>query len=329
MAKTWGLTAILKTPQLDNDTEYFWQVVPYNDIGDAENCPVWSFHTIIHHPVTVFPFEEGFENDEGAVPPAGWINQDGYWESTSYANSGEFAALANFNHPVDAILITPPLQIPDAAEYDLIFYWRNGWIYGKDDTGEKAVGHDTLYVEVSQDYGQSWDMKGIFSAPEPMENFMPANADLSDYSGEEIYIRFRHSTDGDANNALPLRIDDITVEGTMTEPVAWISEEEWDAGSIPNNTWTISEEFRLRNLGAGVLTVDETSFSGSYFTSTFDNDEVELAFGEEYVFHISFEPFSDGDHPQTFLIETNGGDIAIELEGTSMPVEPFVSKLYD
>ena len=319
-----GTNRYFKTPQLDYDTEYFWQVVPYNDIGDAEDCPVWTFHTIIYQPVTVFPFEEGFENDQGAVPPAGWINQDGFWTTTTNANSGEFAAMANFNHPVDAILITPPLQIPDAAEFELIFYWRNGWMSGKDDMNAKAIGHDTLYVEVSQDYGQSWDVKGIFSAPEPMSIFMPANADLADYSGQEIYIRFRHSTDGNPNNALPVSIDDITVEGTMTEPVAWINKENWDAGSIPNNTWTTSDEFRLRNLGADVLTVEEASFSGSYFTTTFDGEEVELAFGEEYVFYISFEPFSDGDHPQTFLIETNGGDIEIELEGTSIPVEPFV-----
>lgn len=319
-----GTNRFFKTPQLDYDTEYFWQVVPYNDIGDAEDCPVWTFHTIVYQPVTVFPFEEGFENDQGAVPPAGWINQDGFWTTTTNANSGEFAAMANFNHPVDAILITPPLQIPDAAEFELIFYWRNGWMSGRDDMNGKAIGHDTLYVEVSQDYGQSWDVKGIFSAPEPMSIFMPANADLADYSGQEIYIRFRHSTDGNPHNALPVSIDDITVEGTMTEPVAWINKENWDAGSIPNNTWTTSDEFRLRNLGADVLTVEEASFSGSYFTTTFDGEEVELAFGEEYVFYISFEPFSDGDHPQTFLIETNGGNIEIELEGTSIPVEPFV-----
>ncbi len=319
-----GTNRYFKTPQLDYDTEYFWQVVPYNDVGDAEDCPVWSFHTIIYHPVTVFPFEEGFENDEGAVPPAGWINQDGYWTTTTNANSGEYAAMASFNHPVDAILITPPLQIPDGVEFELIFYWKNGYVYGKEDQGETAIGHDTLYVEVSQDYGQSWDLKGIFSAPAPMENYMPANADLTDYAGEEIYIRFRHSTDGDPNNALPVGIDDILVEGAMTEPVAWINEESWNAGSIPNNTWTTSDEFRLRNLGAGVLVVNEAGFSGNYFKSTLEPDEVELEFGEEYVFHISFEPFEDGEFPQTFLIETNGGDIEIQLDGISMPVEPFV-----
>ncbi len=27
----------------DKNTQYYWQVVPYNEAGDAVNCPVWSF----------------------------------------------------------------------------------------------------------------------------------------------------------------------------------------------------------------------------------------------------------------------------------------------
>jgi len=30
---------------LDTDTTYYWQVVPYNSYGDATGCPVWSFTT--------------------------------------------------------------------------------------------------------------------------------------------------------------------------------------------------------------------------------------------------------------------------------------------
>jgi hypothetical protein len=30
---------------LNSQTTYFWQVVPYNNFGSAENCPIWSFTT--------------------------------------------------------------------------------------------------------------------------------------------------------------------------------------------------------------------------------------------------------------------------------------------
>jgi hypothetical protein len=50
--------------ELDHNTEYFWMVVPYNTIGDAEDVPVWSFSTGPDVPATailIFP-EDGAEN---------------------------------------------------------------------------------------------------------------------------------------------------------------------------------------------------------------------------------------------------------------------------
>ncbi len=318
-----GSSRTFKTPVLNYDTEYFWQIVPYNQEGDAEDAPVWSFTTIEYHPVTVFPFEEGFEENEGLVPPVGWINQDGFWLNTTNANSGAFAARASFNHPVDAILITPPLQIPELDDMELTFYWKNGQVYGKDADADKIIGHDTLYVEVTADHGQNWVVKGIFSAPAPMQNYMPANADLSDYAGEEIYIRFRHSTNSNANNAMPVGIDDIMVQGSATEPVIWVNQDDWVAGTIASDTWVTSPEFRLRNLGADVLTITDASFDGDWFTTTFDAEEVSLAFGEEYVFTFAFEPFEAGNFLRIFTIESNGGTVEIDLFGVSEEVTPF------
>ncbi|MBN2828789.1 MAG: choice-of-anchor J domain-containing protein [Candidatus Cloacimonetes bacterium] len=41
------------TSPLNFDTQYFWQIVPYNVIGDAPNCPVWSFTTRLDGIVTI------------------------------------------------------------------------------------------------------------------------------------------------------------------------------------------------------------------------------------------------------------------------------------
>lgn len=317
-----GTNRFFKTPVLDYDTEYFWQIVPYNEHGDAEDSPVWSFQTIAYEPVAEFPFEEGFENDNGAVPPAGWINQDGFWLTTTNANSGEFAARAPFNHPVDAILITPPLQLPDLDDMEMTFYWKNGNVFNKD-IGEKIIGHDTLYVELTADHGQSWQVKGIFSAPAIMQEYMPASVDLSAFVGEEIYIRFRHSTNANPNFARAVGIDDILVQGAATEPLIWLSNDNWDAGSIANNTWKTSPEFRIRNLGADILTVSQAYFSDDWFTTTLVAEDISLAFGEEYVFTFAFEPFEVGDFMRTFTIESNGGDAEIDLLGVSEYVPPF------
>jgi hypothetical protein len=309
-----------KTPVLDYDTGYFWQIVPYNEYGDAEDCPVWSFTTIAYSPVVEFPFEEGFENDNGAVPPAGWINEDGYWDSTGNAHTGQYAARASFYHPVDANLITPPVQLPESENMSLIFYWKNGNVYGKND---KITGHDTLYVEITNDMGQNWIEQGIFSAPDVMEEYLPVQVDLAAYSGEEIYIRFRHSTDGEPVTAMPVGIDDIKISSSLEEPVIWVNQDYWTAGNIANNTYVFSEGFRLRNMGAGTLTITDAYFDGDSYTTTFDAGEVSLEFGEEYHFSFGFEPFETGSYLVNFIIESNGGDLEIELFGVSEHVDPF------
>ena len=33
------------SPTLDYETTYFWKIVPYNSVGDAVDCPIWSFST--------------------------------------------------------------------------------------------------------------------------------------------------------------------------------------------------------------------------------------------------------------------------------------------
>jgi len=40
------VTSWLPTSPLENETTYYWQVVPTNGSGEAEGCPVWSFTTI-------------------------------------------------------------------------------------------------------------------------------------------------------------------------------------------------------------------------------------------------------------------------------------------
>jgi len=34
-----------------SNTHYYWQIVPFNGVGDAVNCPVWNFTTVLPPPV--------------------------------------------------------------------------------------------------------------------------------------------------------------------------------------------------------------------------------------------------------------------------------------
>ncbi|HPS61310.1 MAG TPA: hypothetical protein PLE33_08645, partial [Candidatus Cloacimonas sp.] len=55
-------TAITYDPDLAYNTQYWWQVIPYNKGGNASNCPVWYFTTKPDPVISSFPYTEGFEN---------------------------------------------------------------------------------------------------------------------------------------------------------------------------------------------------------------------------------------------------------------------------
>jgi hypothetical protein len=48
-----GISKTYDLPLLDIQTTYYWQVVPYNIYGSADDCPIWSFSTLfvsVEHP---------------------------------------------------------------------------------------------------------------------------------------------------------------------------------------------------------------------------------------------------------------------------------------
>jgi hypothetical protein len=320
-----GALRTFKTPALEYNTTYYWQVVPYNEFGDAAGCAVWSFTTIEYIPVTEFPFFEGFEENNGQVPPNGWINQDGRWTRSTHHNSGSYSARAPWNF--NAVLITPPIVFSQ-QEYELMFYWKNGFI-GTKDQGDKAIGHDTLYVEVSTNLGQSWQSIKALSAPSHMTEFIPVNVSLEQYSGQEFHIRFRQSTNGNHQYALSVAIDDIQIKSLLQEPEIWINMDQWNFNSIANNTYKKSETVKIMNLGADTLVVNEAYFEGDYFTTTLIKEEVALGFGQHYDFIFTFEPFETGEMAATYHIKTNGGNIQFSLNGYSQPVEPFTYEFFE
>lgn len=124
------------TGTLEYNKTYYWRIVPYNQIGDASNCPTWSFTTMADPTITTFPFVENFDgvtNTPGFTYPLGWSienhnndamcwdiisNNGGYINSFSAPNAMHVAF--NFN-PKDDYLYTPPLQLQQGKMYRLTF----------------------------------------------------------------------------------------------------------------------------------------------------------------------------------------------------------------
>jgi len=67
--------------ELDYSKRYYWKVVPFNSIGDAVDCPIWSFQTGADPVVTVGegePYNENYDTySNGYLPELeGWTVED-------------------------------------------------------------------------------------------------------------------------------------------------------------------------------------------------------------------------------------------------------------
>ncbi len=118
-------------------TPVYWKVIPYNQYGDAVNCPVWQF-TIMNDPsVTAFPWLENFDTMPGMIQPLGWTvlnlnNDTATWKTISNLNQPGIAysqptALHcpfSFSTPQNDWIFTPPMTMNANTTYRLSFYYH-------------------------------------------------------------------------------------------------------------------------------------------------------------------------------------------------------------
>ena len=100
---------------LEASTTFYWQVVPYNEHGDAIDTPVWSFSTLMEDQLA--------ESFEVSVPPAGWasLGTSNWTRSTTVASHGSASAYKYASSSSQFTLSTPMLDIEagDMISFDL------------------------------------------------------------------------------------------------------------------------------------------------------------------------------------------------------------------
>ena len=163
--------------------------------------------------ITSFPWTESFNTT--TFPPTGWFrsgNGTGNWARTTASdqiNTGSGAAISRSrigDVPLSPNnwLITPKLAIPNNAAYELTFFVRSraGQTWGAEQysvyvstTGKSIADFVTvLHNETLQPEGQTYLQRSV---------------NLADYSGQSIYIAFRHH---DSYNQEFLAIDDVRID---------------------------------------------------------------------------------------------------------------------
>ncbi|NLN85404.1 MAG: hypothetical protein GX135_04785, partial [Candidatus Cloacimonetes bacterium] len=96
-------------PTVENETTYYWQIVPFNAIGDAQNCPIWSFTTAGQHAIIG-------AGDQWARMPIDFYYKCSLFETIYYPDelgfaSGIITAIAFFNNFSSTTVMDKPTQI--------------------------------------------------------------------------------------------------------------------------------------------------------------------------------------------------------------------------
>ncbi len=215
---------------LTENTTYYWQVVPYNDNGNATDAPVWSL-TTIGSVVASFPFADDFETGELDVI---WQKYNGLYTGTQisavgvdnsycvdmYADNSDFTtpsdiedAWANaqsgeinaeWTHYIDLAVdlstaTLPQLKFQYSLGYQYNDNYNNFWVL--------AQGADKEWTELLavQTNGATVD-------------FTDFEADLSAYAGGEVTLRFFHNSKY-MNNYL--FFDNVEIGEMPQETVSW------------------------------------------------------------------------------------------------------------
>ena len=189
--------------QHEGDLSYKWII---NDYGDNEVITD-EYHAVIDEGITT-GYAENFEEE-----PVGWssfgIGNDWEWgiptSGPGEAASGDHVYATNldgsYQHGADATLVMPAVNLSEGDNYLHFDLW-----YDFEEI------HDTGYVYVSTDQEEWKSVRTFFY---DSDGWQQLEADLSDYSGERVYIGF---------NIKSNTPNDITKPGMYLDNVALSSE---------------------------------------------------------------------------------------------------------
>lgn len=259
-------------PRLDYATTYYWKVVSYNAVGEAEGVE-WHFTTMEDQSVATFPYVEGFE---GKKIPLGWLatTTQRYvaWDIATNGYDGNNAAYVGGSYAAVAILESPEFVFPANCEPTLSFFWgnRSPAALGNDPTGtqtNQTTGVndvDACFFEIGEN--GEWTQLALMS-DRNNEVWVRENIDLSSYAGKTIALRWRYEI-YDGSRSRGVSVDNVKVD-LGNNCAAYFNTSDWKAGKV-NNGDKIDALNKLYLLSGSTnpLTIASATFATSHFNTT-------------------------------------------------------------
>ncbi|MCB5230452.1 MAG: hypothetical protein WCX83_06200, partial [Candidatus Cloacimonas sp.] len=316
---------------LEQSTEYFWQVVPTtngggiiranildNDDatrGDAEECPIWSFKTSFEV-IDRVTWAEDFTDRE--FPPEGWgslqVAGEGLFERSIYGDDPETGPYSSpgmaafFSHEyaagTSAALVTPKIDLEE-GEYRFSF-----WMYRDHALHDKA-DRVVLYKNNQPNLTGATEIQTYHrtTALEPTEeeegwHYYSRIVQISGTEPEYIIIK----AIGEGGNNMYL--DYVSLEYAPANPTLDVTPIAHNFGRQKIHTESEPMTFTLKNIGSGVITLDPDKIilegdDQDSFILTNIEEQIELRAEESTTIQVTFAPESVGEKRVDLIIDDN------------------------
>lgn len=254
---------------------------------------------------------ESFES--ASFPPNGWtVTNNSFARASTFSIAGSYSARYNNTgqgSPQSGKKLRTTKVVVDATSPDLSFKARAG---SRTEDEQLKVGYST---SESGPYT-------YFTTKATLSNRAQTfTYSINDLTPGEYYFVFE--TYCSSNR----RVNRSWIIDEVTGPLLWINPlptpalniRSWAAGSFaPGDAAYSGNIFQISNTTGGELTiVSVTDLSDAEFKTNLDLD-ISLVAGQVHEFGFSYEPLDYGTDNQAFVISTNGGDITINLSGSSL-----------
>ncbi len=202
--------------ELALSTPYYWQVIPYNAIGSAVDCPVWSFTTHGDASITTLPYTQSWDLITPPALPFDWTSiyqatvTTGYVKTVTTSPQSAPNCVAMYN-PTDlntiAMLIGPQLSTTIPASSVRVKFWGKGSAAYHVLVGVMTNPTDPATFVSVQDVNTvaSWNEYVV---------------SLAGYTGEGRFIAFKHAC---AAAGQTIYLDGITFELIAPNDLAAVS----------------------------------------------------------------------------------------------------------
>ena len=189
-------------------TTYYWQVIPYNAIGSATNCPVWSFTTHGDPTITSLPYAQAWDNVTVPALPFDWTSiyastvTTGYVKTvtTSPNTTPNCVALYNSSDAAATVMLVGPQISPTINVNSIrVKFWGKGSAAYHLLVGVMSNPQDAATFTLVQDVNV-------------IANWNQYTIDLTPYTGAGRYIAFKHASTATSQT--------IYVDGVNFEAIA-------------------------------------------------------------------------------------------------------------